>query len=55
MLRHLDVGVPQHLGHILQTDAVGQADRGCIRVSGAMRGQILADHADVGNLLQITI
>ena len=34
VLRHLDVGVAQHLGHVLQTDAVGQADRGCIRVSG---------------------
>lgn len=55
MLRHLDVGVAEHLGDILQTDAVGQADRGRIRVPGTMRGQILADHADVGNLLQIAV
>ena len=43
MLRHLDVGVHRHPGRILQTAAVGQADRGRIRVSGRVRRQILAD------------
>lgn len=52
--RHLRVGVSEHLGDALDRDAVGQRVGG-EKVPCAMGRQLLADAADVGQLLQVGV
>ena len=54
MARHLRVGVSEHLGDALDRDAVGQRVGG-EEVAGTMGRQLLADAADVGQLLQVGV
>ena len=55
VLRHLDVGVTKHLGHVLDAHAIGEAHRGGVAMSRRMCCQVLLDHAKVGDFFQIAV
>ena len=55
MLRHLDVGMTEHLGHVLDAHTIGEAHRGRVRVPRRMCGQVLLDHAEVGDFFQVAV
>lgn len=52
--RHVDIGMAEHLGDVVDRGAAGQC-QGCERMARAMRRKILADAADVGQFFQITV
>jgi len=41
VLRHLDIGVTEHFGYILNAYPIGQTDRCGVRVAGGVCSQVL--------------
>ena len=54
-IKHIDIGVTEHFGYILNADSIGQTDRCSIRVTGSVCGQVLLYLAQVGNLFQVAV
>ena len=48
MLRHLDIGVTEHLGHVLDAHTISETHRGRIRVPGRMESEWLSKEKQAG-------
>jgi hypothetical protein len=48
VLRHLDIGVTEHFGYILNAYPIGQTDRCGVRVAGDMESEWLSKEKQTG-------
>lgn len=48
MLGHLDVGVTEHLGHVLNAHTISEADGGGVAMPGRMESEWLSKEKQAG-------